>query len=62
MKSSRFPISIVALMLAASARANVTLPALFADHMVLQRGVAVPVWGWAEAGEEVAVSFGAQKP
>ena len=28
--------------------------------MVLQRGGVVPVWGWADAGEEVAVTFGAQ--
>ena len=30
---------------------------LFADHMVLQRDMAVPVWGWTEAGEEVTVSM-----
>jgi sialate O-acetylesterase len=37
------------------------LPALFADHMVLQRDAAVPVWGWAEAGAEVVVEFAGQK-
>jgi sialate O-acetylesterase len=30
---------------------------IFADHMVLQRGVAVPVWGTADPGEEVSVKF-----
>ena len=67
MKSSRFPASHVALLFAAgtlfaigSARADITLPAVFSDHMVLQRGGVVPVWGWADAGEEVAVTFGAQ--
>ena len=49
-----------ALLAVFSARAEVSLPALFSDHMVLQRGVAVPVWGWAEAGEEVSVSIAGQ--
>jgi sialate O-acetylesterase len=41
-----------------TARADVKLPALISDHMVLQAGVSVPIWGWAEAGEEVAVTLG----
>ena len=45
---------------AASVRANVKLPALFSDHMVMQAESAVPIWGWAEPGEEITVSFGAQ--
>ena len=40
------------------AEAKVTLPALFTDGMVLQRGTPVPVWGWADAGEEVVVEWG----
>lgn len=46
---------------AAPALADVTLPALFSDHMVLQAGVNVPVWGWADAGEEVTLSLAGQK-
>ncbi len=38
-------------------RADVRLPALFSDHMVLQRGMPVPVWGWAGDGETVKVTF-----
>jgi len=41
---------------ASNVLADVTLPALFSDHMVLQGGAAVPVWGWAEPGEEVTVT------
>ncbi|MEZ6056178.1 MAG: sialate O-acetylesterase [Planctomycetaceae bacterium] len=37
--------------------ADVKLPAVFGSHMVLQREMPVPVWGWAEAGEEVTVSI-----
>lgn len=47
----------VELFAAATARAEVKLPALFKSHMVLQREMPVPVWGWAAAGEEVKVSF-----
>jgi Domain of unknown function (DUF303). len=39
------------------ARADVRLPALFSDNMVLQQGMDLPVWGWADEGEEVKVSF-----
>ena len=33
----------------------------FSDNMVLQRGMAVPVWGTADAGESVTVSFAGQE-
>jgi sialate O-acetylesterase len=41
--------------------ADVKLPAIFGDHMVLQQEASLPVWGWASPGEEVTVSFGAEK-
>jgi sialate O-acetylesterase len=44
-----------------AARAEVRLHPLFTDHAVLQQGIAVPVWGWAEAGEHLTVEFGKQK-
>jgi len=37
---------------------NIKLPALFSDNMVLQREMAVPVWGWADPGEKVIVELG----
>ena len=40
--------------------ADVKLPAIFDDHLVLQRGKAVAVWGTAEVGEEVTVTFADQ--
>ncbi len=43
--------------IAASARADVTVASLFADGMVLQRDIAHPVWGWADPGERVDVRF-----
>ncbi|HZL87112.1 MAG TPA: sialate O-acetylesterase [Pirellulaceae bacterium] len=47
----------LALLLAAPASADVRLPAIFADHMVLQQGIECRVWGWADPGEEVTVSI-----
>jgi sialate O-acetylesterase len=44
-----------------SASADVKLPAVLSDHMVLQQQMSVPVWGTADAGEEVTVTFGQQK-
>lgn len=39
------------------AYATIRLPALVGDHMVLQRDVKVPVWGWAAPGEKVILTF-----
>jgi len=44
-----------------SAFAEVKLPAIFSDGAVLQRDQAVAVWGWADAGKAVKVSFGSQQ-
>ncbi len=38
-----------------------SLPHVFGDHMVLQRGEPVPIWGWATPGETVTVSFAGQQ-
>ncbi|MBF9140756.1 beta galactosidase jelly roll domain-containing protein [Hymenobacter sp. BT439] len=43
--------------LAHNAAAQVRLPRLVSDGMVLQREADVRIWGWAKAGEAVAVSF-----
>ncbi len=40
-----------------AAQATVRVPALVGDHMVLQRETTVPIWGWADAGETVTVTF-----
>ncbi len=39
-----------------AAFADVKLPAVISDNMVLQQGRKVPIWGWAEPGEEIKVS------
>ena len=39
----------------AVASADLTIPTIFSDHMVLQREQPIPVWGWDAAGSEVHV-------
>ena len=49
----------VAVMLVAiPGRGEVKLPAIISDHMVLQADAEVPLWGWANPGEEVTASLG----
>ncbi len=43
-------------MLSTAAFADIRLPAIIGDNMVLQQGKQVSIWGWAEPGEEVMVS------
>src|SRR6476469_8656466 len=45
----------------ATAHANIRLPKIFGDSMVLQRDKTIPVWGWANAGETVTIQFHNQK-
>ena len=40
--------------------ANVKLPLLFNDGMVLQRDQSIPVWGWADANEKIEIRFNKQ--
>lgn len=40
--------------------ADVKLPGIFGDHMVLQAGTKLPVWGTAAAGEKVTVTVGGE--
>ena len=43
----------------ATMHADVKLPALISDHMVLQQGTKANVWGKADPGEKVTVKLGA---
>ena len=49
---------IMALGAASMPAAEVRLPGIFGDHMVLQQGRRIPVWGWADAGATISVSLG----
>ena len=44
-----------------ASQADVSMPAVFSNHMVLQRDLEVPIWGKAAPGEEVRVAFAGQE-
>ena len=49
-------LAIFSILLTLTARAEVTLPAVLGDHMVVQRRLPVHVWGKAAAGEAVSAT------
>jgi sialate O-acetylesterase len=49
------------LLLAAAGFAEVKLPKVLSDHVVLQRDAPIHIWGWADPGEQVTVSLLSQK-
>src|SRR5438270_6838413 len=55
-----FFLLIVAALSAAGAKANVSMPDVISEGMVLQQGQAVPIWGQADPGEVVTVRFAGQ--
>jgi sialate O-acetylesterase len=56
MHASRWILAL-ALGAAHATHANVRLPALFTDNMVLQRDTAAPIWGWADDGEKITIEI-----
>ena len=60
-KSSLLPIiSIILISLSHFVLADIKLPNVIGSGMVLQRDMQVPVWGWADKGENVSVTFAGQ--
>ncbi len=58
--SSLRHLAVVAFLSTVCAHADVKLPAIISDHMVLQKSSKVPVWGKADPGEEVKVTLDGQ--
>jgi len=56
----RLVLCLVVSSLCTIARADVKLPAIFGSNMVLQQKIACPIWGTADAGEDVTVSIAGQ--
>ena len=61
MKSSPFILLILSLLFFANASAQITLPQIVGDHMVLQRDQQNRIWGWASANEEISLKFKGKK-
>jgi len=49
------------LMLPAISHAEIKLPAIISNHMVLQQKQPNPIWGWDTPGSAITVTFGDQK-
>ena len=41
-----------------SAKADVRLPSIIGDHMVLQQKTTVALWGWCEPNEKINIKVG----
>lgn len=54
-------LAIGALIAVAAGNAEVKVPSLIGDRMVLQRAQTNPIWGWADEGEVVTVSISGQR-
>ena len=56
----KIALSIAVLTLSSAATAELKLPAIISDHMVLQQKQANPIWGWDDPGTEITVTLGDQ--
>ena len=56
-----FVLSLLLALAAGPLSAEVRMAAIFGNNMVLQREIAIPVWGWADPGEAVSVKFAGQQ-
>ena len=56
MKTNYMTLLLAAIVLTvASASANIRLPHIFGDHMMLQQQSTCPIWGWASPGEKITI-------
>ncbi|MBC7826424.1 MAG: 9-O-acetylesterase [Chitinophagaceae bacterium] len=53
----KYLVIIVGLVVSTTGYANIRLPSLVGDNMVLQRDLTLCFWGWADAGEKITVTF-----
>lgn len=58
--SSIGSLAVIVALLPAALQAEVKLPSIFGNHMVLQQGMKIKVWGWAEPGEKIQVFLDGQ--
>lgn len=52
-----FLLAVVTCIMSLHTYADVRLPALVSNNMVLQRNKPLHIWGWADKGEKVSISF-----
>ena len=61
MKHSKLFLVLFTVVFLNSAFADVRVPSLIGDNMVLQQGKKVRIWGWASPNEKVSVTFANQR-
>ncbi len=62
MKKKRlYIVFILSIVLGQSVFAEVRLPALISNGMILQRDIRLKIWGWASAGEKISLLFSSNK-
>lgn len=54
--TSRLFVTIVAVMTCCVGQAQLRLPGLFSDHMVIQQSATVPIWGWSYPTQDVRIN------
>lgn len=54
-------IAIVLILITTTAAAQIKLPAVISDNMVLQQQTQAPIWGWADPAEKITVKAGWNK-
>lgn len=54
----RFLLTLAILLTAVEARADLKMPNIFGNHMVLQQKMPIKVWGWTKPGQDVTVEIG----
>lgn len=57
----KYLFSLIYIFLVISAKANIKLPSLVSNGMVLQRNTPVKIWGWCSKNERVSISFMGKK-
>jgi sialate O-acetylesterase len=57
----RYLAAATVLLWAAAVQAEVKLPSIIGEHMVLQRDQEIPIWGWDTPGTEVRATLGEAK-
>lgn len=53
-----FILTILSILYYSVTYADIRLPAIFGNNMVLQRNMNIPIWGWGDPGEKVVVRLG----
>lgn len=56
MKLQRYVIILMMALFSQNARADIILPDIFSDHMVLQQKAKIELWGWASPAEPVSIT------